>query len=449
MSQINPPRVVFQGGGKPRIKIPERAPALLPGYGDLDLPAGDLRLGSNEGMTLDLAIETLVRQNLSLLALQYEIPMAEADVLTAGLRTNPIFYADAQLVPYGQYTRENSGGQTQYDVNITHPLDLSRKRQARTNVARAARRTIEAQFQDAVRQQIDNLYTLFVDVAASELTLSFSRSFLEGTTRLRDINLELLRKGQISEPTVDALTAQVDQSRVQVREAEQALSRTTRALAQILNVPRQDALALKIRTDLRNVDSLPQQEEELIETAMNSRPDLIAFRIGIERANAEYLLARRERLSDFYLLYQPYTFQNNAPFGLKSPTSWAIGLTAPLPIYNRNQGNIERAKLNVHQTQVELAALERQVADEVSEAVREFELSRMAVLDYERNVLPTARRVRDAAFQRWRGGTTSVIEYLDAQKDFNEHVRDFRDALVRHRRAMLDLNTAVGARVLP
>jgi cobalt-zinc-cadmium efflux system outer membrane protein len=73
----------------------------------------------------------------------------------------------------------------------------------------------------------------------------------------------------------------------------------------------------------------------------------------------------------------------------------------------------------------------------------------MAVLDYERNVLPTARRVRDAAFQRWRGGTTSVIEYLDAQKDFNEHVRDFRDALVRHRRAMLDLNTAVGARVLP
>ena len=60
------------------------------------------------------------------------------------------------------------------------------------------------------------------------------------------------------------------------------------------------------------------------------------------------------RYQDAYLLYQPYTFQNNAPFGKQSATSWALGMTFPLPLYNRNQGNIERAKLNVTQSQIEL-----------------------------------------------------------------------------------------------
>jgi cobalt-zinc-cadmium efflux system outer membrane protein len=120
-----------------------------------------------------------------------------------------------------------------------------------------------------------------------------------------------------------------------------------------------------------------------------------------------------------------------------------------LPIYNRNQGNIQRAKVNVSQTEVELAAMERAIADDADEAVLEFQMSRDAILELERKILPSSRRVRDSAFRQFQGGETGAIEYLDAQKTYNEVVRQYRDALVRHRRAMLDLNTAVGARVLP
>ena len=217
----------------------------------------------------------------------------------------------------------------------------------------------------------------------------------------------------------------------------------------MLNVPRDQALSIRIQDKLRDERPLPQSEEELVQTAMQSRPDLIAFRLGLRRAEAEVVSAKRERFSDLYLLYQPYTLQDNRPFGLKSPLSWALGITAPMPIYNRNQGNIERAKINVTQTQVQLAQLERQLQDEVAEAVREFQLSLESMLEYESEVLPASRKVRDAAYRRWQGGTTSILEFLDAQKDFNERVKDYRDSLVRHRRAMLDLNTAVGARLLP
>jgi len=448
-SATGPSTNVQRREGGPNFKIRQLPAADIPSYGDLELPSQSVAVGVPGGLTIDSAIELMIQQNLGIMALKYELPMADADILTASLRANPIFYADSQLVPYGRYGRANPGGQTQYDVNITHPLDVNHKRKARTEVARAAKRTVEAQFQDAVRQQIDNLYTLYVDVASAELTRSFSQAYLKGITDILNVTRRLYDEKQYTESQVDQVATQSEQAKIQLREAEVAVTRATKALAQILNVPRTDAMRIRIDTKLRDLSSSPQGEEELIQTSLENRPDLIAYKLGVDRAKNEFLLAKKERLSDFYLLAQPYTLQDNRPFGLKSPMSWAVGLTAPMPIYNRNQGNIERARLNITQTGIELADLERRISDEVADAHREFETSRQAVVDFEQEVLPTARRVKNAAYNSWKGGKTSVIEFLDAQKDFNERVRAYRDALVRHRRAMLDLNTAVGRRILP
>ena len=91
-------------------------------------------------MDLDAAIEQLVKQNLDLEAARLEIPMAEADVLTANLRANPIFYADTQLIPYGHYSFLRPGGPPQSDININYPLDITFKRAARTRSAREAKK---------------------------------------------------------------------------------------------------------------------------------------------------------------------------------------------------------------------------------------------------------------------------------------------------------------------
>ncbi len=124
-------------------------------------------------------------------------------------------------------------------------------------------------------------------------------------------------------------------------------------------------------------------------------------------------------------------------------------MTATLPIANRNQGNVRRAELNYHQTAAELTALERQVAHEVEATIREFELSRATVVELEREVLPAQRRVRDTAHRQMEEGAISPADYFEAQREYNEVVRQYRDALIRHRRSMLDLNTAVGVRILP
>lgn len=447
IASFNPPQRVGREEVGRRPRAVEAAP--VPHYGELELPGAADRPRARGNLNLDSAIEQLRRQNLSLIALQYEIPMADADVLTASLRANPIFYADAQLQPYGNYTRFNPGGPQQYDVNITYPLDVSGKRRARTVSAQQAKRSTEAQFQDSVRIEIDNLYTVFVDAVAAEETKRYSEQYLAGITNLFNVNMELLKQGHVDASITDALRSQVEQSQLQVRAATHALGKTSRALAQRLNIRRSDAPLLRVDDRLRYTEDLPDTPQALIQRALASRPDLLAYRLGLERAAADVNLAKANRFSDVYLLYQPYTLQDNRPYGLKSPYSWAVGVTASLPIYNRNQGNVRKAQLNVQQTRTELAALERQVTDEVDEAILEFQLSREAMLELEREVLPAAERVKGFAKRRLDSGQTSVIQYLEAQKDYNEVVRLFRDALVRHRRSMLDLNTAVGERILP
>ncbi|WZP00717.1 TolC family protein [Isosphaeraceae bacterium EP7] len=434
-----------------RFLVPTRAPMQGASYGELDLPADAMKaeIGPADGLTLDQSIDLLMRANLDLLALKYEIPMADADVLTASLRANPIVYADAQLVPYGRYSNARPGGQTQYDVNITVPLDVTGKRRSRTDAAIRARRVTEAQFQDAVRMQVDNLYTVYVDVVSASETLRFSEAFLTGIGRLLEIRRSQLTAGEIVPAEVDELAARLEQAQLQVRESREALITAKRALALMLDIPRQQADSIEVRALIRDFREVGRSDDELIRLGLENRPDVIAHRLGVERAGAEIKLARANRYSDVYLLVQPFTFQDNRPTGFKSAYSYAVGVTANLPVSNRNQGNIKRAQLNQTQTLIERQAIERQVEQQVDAAAREFRLSRTSVLEIEREILPAYRRVHDTALRRWQGGETPLQDYLEAQGEYNKVVREYRDTLVRHRRSMLSLNTAVGVRVLP
>ena len=176
---------------------------------------------------------------------------------------------------------------------------------------------------------------------------------------------------------------------------------------------------------------------------------MLAVKFAVRRAQADLRLARANGYPDVYVLYQPYTFQNNTYLGVPSSYSWTLGLTATIPLYNRNQGNVTRAKVNITQSEIQAASAERGVIRDVLDAAQELEQSLVAVNQFRGEIIPTSQQVRDAAFRRWQGGEIPMQDYLDAQQDFNDVVRQYRDVLMRHRRAILDLNTAVGERVLP
>ena len=442
-----PSAPVFRTSTRSQFAVQPIQEANVPAYGELDLP--EEMEGPPNGMTIDAAIELLVKQNLDLEAYRLEIPMADADLLTANLRANPIFYADTQLIPYGHFSFLRPGGPPQSDININYPLDVSFKRAARTRSARAAHKVTEAQLQDAIRNSIDNLYTVYVDSVAAALTVKFSETYAAGIRKLLDRNERLFQGGQINEADVLAVRAKLEIAELQVRESRQAKVKANRALALMLNLPLGDAEKLEVRDTIGQVREVPSSRDDLIAKALGGRPDLLAIKMGVVRANADVRLARANAYPDVYVLYQPYTFQNNTYLGVPSAYSWTLGLTATIPLYNRNQGNITRAKINVNQTQIQASSQERQVVSDVLDAAQELEQSYISVLEFRREIIPASEKMRDAARTLYLQGEYSVLEFLEAQLAFNDVVKQYRDSMVRHRRAILDLNTAIGERVLP
>lgn len=423
----------------------------LPVYGPLDMPTlGTAELeGPENGLTLDAAIEQLMMSNVELRARAMELPQGDADILTAGLRSNPFLYYDTQLIPYGKFNDRRPGGQTQYDLNVTMPFDLSRKRQARVRVAVQARRVLEAQFQDAVRVLINDLYIAYVDALSARETVRYAQASYESFDKVVSATEELYKKGNRTLADLNRVKIQRSASFVGLEDSKAILRKNKQLLMTLLSLDLNDPDEYELRGLLRpSMPAIPDFET-MVGLAYNSRPDLQAFRIGVERANEDVRLAIANRFADVYLLYQPYTMQYNGPAGLPPAHSWAMGVTVPLPIFNRNQGNIARARLNVDQTRLEVQAVERRVKNEVFSANEELKISTQAVEMLERDILPFAKQVRDDTFKLFNSGEVELQAYLNAQREYNDAVRQYRDSVTRLRRASLAVNTVIGARIVP
>lgn len=185
-----------------------------------------------------------------------EIPQARADVLTAGLRANPILYVDSQLIPYGSFSPARPGGQTQYDVNISHPLDLTGKRKARTRSAVAAEKVLEAQYQDAVRIEIDNLGNAFGEVVTALDAVRYLRGGIEGLAKVEEVTRRLQSRGLMGQDDVDRIAIQRGSAAIGLEDAQESLLRPRRSLALLINLPPSEAATLRLRGTVRDTAPL-------------------------------------------------------------------------------------------------------------------------------------------------------------------------------------------------
>jgi cobalt-zinc-cadmium efflux system outer membrane protein len=234
-------------------------PAAAPLYGTLEIPGRSTDDdGPADGLTLERAIDVTLQRSLDLRSKYFEIPQARADTLQASLRANPVFYADAQLIPFGQFNRQVPGGPTQYDVNITHPLDVSHKRQARTLVASRAERVLEAQYQEAVRQRIDDVYDAFVlGALAARQTVRYARQSVQGLEKLVAKTEDLYRGGSVSRTDFNRVKIQLRTAKLGLVDAEAAHRKAKLDLGSLMNLSREEIESMEIRGSINDSGAEP------------------------------------------------------------------------------------------------------------------------------------------------------------------------------------------------
>lgn len=427
--------------------MPAASPPQVPLYGPLE--AAPESEGPPDGLTLEQAIARLIRVNPDLAVKFQEIPKADADILTAGLWANPLLFASAGGIPYGNYATTRPGSNN-YSITVVQPFDINGKLRARTRLARAGKQVLKAQFQDAVRREIENLHGAWLDVLATRRMVRYLQTSLTNFEALIRLIRERVETGATTDLELDTILIQRDTAANALDEAVTRLRQAKRRLAVLLAIPPSQADAIEPRGSLHDTAPPPPPVETLVRLALCNRPDLVAYRLGVRSAMANVQLQHRERFPDVFALYTPYEFTaNNDDPHARSATAWGAGIFATIPIANRNQGNIRRAERNVAQSQMEASALERLVAAEVENAALEYASSRAAVERFDRSTRPRAEHRLEQIKRQFIEGEINLDPYLNAQRDYNEVIRQYSNALLRHRRAMLALNTAVGLRLLP
>jgi cobalt-zinc-cadmium efflux system outer membrane protein len=422
-------------------------PSALSVSGPLELPPADLE-GPEDGLTLEAAIDLLVSRNLDLRTKYQEIPKAEADVLTAGLRSNPLIFGSIDSIPYGQFTPQRPG-ETTYGLTVIQAWDINHKRLYRVTAARRARSVLQAQYQDAVRLEIDALCSAYIDVLAARENVRYIEASIQGLTELQSAVDKQIAGQQAARIDGLRVSVQLESARLAFDEASAAFENSKRTLANFLNLPLADDSQFDVRGSVRVDAGKIPPADELIDLAFNSRPDLTSYRLGVSRAQANVDLARKEKCPDVFVLYSPWGLQDNRPTGGQNSTSWGISAMATVPVFNRNQGNIRRAELNVAQTRNEWSALTKRVELEVRQAAKDYEVALNVVNRLEKQVLPQARTVRDSTLTLLKSGEVNTVTYLESQREYVDVVRQYRDAAIRLRRAAMRINTVVAMRLIP
>jgi outer membrane protein, heavy metal efflux system len=391
-----------------------------------------------DGLTLSQAVERFLKENLELKALRLELPMAQADVEDAGQPPQANFLIEA--------------GATGMRTRLVQPRELVPRGWVDIWVARAVKRVREAQYEDAVRTRVANLYTAYVGLCVAQNSVQLNETGLAWLEQLLKLQLNLQQTGQVSEADVLRIKTQREISASALEESRTELEKARLNLANLLNLADALAAQTKVSEDLAGTTSRPRNlppTEELIRIALGQRPDLKAYRLGVERAQLDRLKTLIEPLNQVQFRLWPELTAGAGTRKQGNALSGSMSSYIAFPTAVLNQGKLKRASINVEQARAELANVERAVVLEVRQARLEYDQARSAFDRVQNEIIPNTRSIRDALYRRYIGGEASAADYLVSQREFNDGISQYLTASIRLRRSALAINTATGESIMP
>jgi len=391
-------------------------------------------------VTIEQAVQEAVDRNLNLLAERYNLSVADARIATAKLRPNPVFSAATDYIPLSRFTDVNAAGPTEYNFRTDFILERGGKREARIAVAQDAREVARLQLMNTVRLLALEVQNAYVDVLQTKDDLQLARDNLKDFQEIVEVNQARVRAGDLSKVELVRTQVAALQFQTAVRQGESKLRQAVYKLQTLMGrpVPSPNFEAL---SDLRR-DAAPIAMDAMQTDALSMRPDLLALRRDQARSVAEL----RSQIALGKVDYTVGTEFHRQFFNAHS-NSMGFFFSAPVPLFNRNQGEIERARQESKQTEARIAAIEADIRTEASNSWVQYSTSRELLESIEHELLAQAQDVRDTMSYSYRRGEASLVEFLDAQRAFNDARQSYNSARADYARSLYALDSISGKTV--
>ena len=394
-------------------------------------------------ITLDQATQMALDHNHNLLAARTTIQQNQAQEITANLRPNPTLFTDWEYLPLvhpnGTSFLDYLHDSTEGDVGISYLFERGKKRQHRLQAAKDATAVTRSQVADNERSLTFQVAQLFINVQLAQSTLDLADQDLKSFEKTVEIGERQFKAGGISENDYLKIKLQLLQFEQDVDQAELAKTQALSDLRQLLgyeSVPADYAVAGTF-----DYQPLILTLPELQAKAVENRPDLRAAVQGVTAAGSQLELAKANGKVDVTgsLNYSHVNAISTVTFNI----------SFPLPIFDRNQGEIARTRFAVTQAEQQKEAAQGQAMTDVRDAFEALQSTDRVARYYRSTYLDVSQKNRDISEYAYRRGAASLLDFLDAERSYRATQLAWRQTIAVYLTALEQLREAVGARSLP
>ncbi|WP_085617610.1 MULTISPECIES: TolC family protein [unclassified Pseudomonas] len=356
---------------------------------------------ASQSLSLPQALDAAFAQNPELAAAGREIGIADGERRQAGLIPNP------ELSWEVEDTRRDTSTTT---VTLSQPLELGGKRGARIAVAGAG----QAIAQLDLERQRNGLRADVVQAFHGALRAQTALELAQQSQALTERGLRVVQgrvtAGQSSPVEATRAQVQLAQAQAEVRRAQTQRSVAYQALARLTGSPLASFDQLQAANlspgDAPSADALLGQVEQTAEWRLAAAQ--------VERGEASLGSEKALRIPNLTVsLGSQYSREDRERVNV-------VGLSMPLPLFDRNQGNVLAAARRADQARDLRNAVELRLRSETRSAVSQWATAMQEVQAYDRTILPSAQQAVDTATRGFEMGKFAFLDVLDAQRTLIE-----------------------------
>lgn len=374
--------------------------------------------------------------NPTLQAARKNLESTRAGEITAGLRQNPVFTLSGTDVTL---PANNPASPYSYSGDISRLFERGQKRHWRLDAARATTQMTESQYRDTERQTILSVEQAFTNLLLAKSALDLANKNLSSYRQTVDLSHVRLQAGAISQTDFDRIDLQLASFESDYANAQTNLIQNSDQLQVLLGIshPRRNFDIDGTLVPPQLTWTLPNLEQK----ALAGRPDYRAAQQNVLVANANVKLADAEGTTDPTL---DGAYNRSGTYN-----SFGFGVSIPLRIFDRNQGQKKAARFTVESNRFAEIAARNQVLSDVDQAWAAYESARSLAQRYNTHYLAEAGHVLQNLEFGYRNGSTTLLDYLDALHDYRQTNLDALNANAQVWLAIDQLNFVTATEILP
>lgn len=423
--KLPPPKQAKRGEGNDDPDEPEEKA----GKGD-DLPmprrVPAAPTAAQAGYDLNGLIALTLRHNPRLAQAAHAVDAARGRATQASLYPNPVVSVTADEVadrtgPVGIITAP----QVSQEIVRGGKLELSRAAADReVDQAALALASLRYQRFAAVRQAYYELLTLQRRLEILDDLLKLAEQSVEASERLR-------KAGQAAR--LDIVQLEVEQERFRA-EQEATRREMPAAYARLMAAVGVKDLPFMPVIGTFCMPEMGYDLERARQRLLAHHPDIRSAQVGVERAKLLLERAKVEPIPNV-TVQAGYVYQ-----GQNRSNDFNVGFSVPVPIWNKNQGNILAAQAGLGEAIQQVGRAESELLERLAESFRTYASARQRAYRYRKSILPVARESYQLSLKGYRAGQFDYLRVLEAQRAYGQADLEAVRSLGEMWRAAADLS---------